>query len=55
MALDRGKFIRKIDEYKKTLPGFVFFIAKNKYLRFSYDHLVSTRNIDKNIIEEIFK
>ena len=34
MALDRGKFIRKIDEYKKTLPGFVFFIAKNKYLRF---------------------
>ena len=55
MALDRGKFIRKVDEYKKTLPGFDFFIAKNRYLRFPYDHLVSTRNIDKNIVAEVFK
>ena len=49
------KFIRKVDEYKKTLPGFDFFIAKNRYLRFPYEHLVSTKNIDKNIISDVFK
>ena len=55
MALDRGKFIRKLDDYKSTLNGFDFFIAKNKYLRFPYDHLVSTKNIEKDLIKKIFE
>lgn len=55
MALDRGKYIRNLDNYKKLLPHFDFFIAKNKYLRFPYDHLISTKNIDKNIFNEVFK
>ena len=55
MALDRGNYIRQLDNYKKLLPHFDFFIAKNRYLRFPYDHLISTKNIDKNIISDVFK
>ena len=54
MSLDRGNHIRQIDGYKKILLDFDFYVAKNRYLRFSYDHLVSTKNIDKNIVDEIF-
>ena len=54
MALDRGNYIRPLDNYKRLLPDFDFFIAKNKYLRFPYDHLISTKNIDKNIINDVF-
>jgi len=54
MFLDRGNHIRQIENYKKILPNFDFFVAKNRYLRFSYDHLVSTKNIDKNIVNEVF-
>ena len=54
MALDRGNYIRPLDNYKRLLPDFDFFIAKNKYLRFPYDHLISTKNIDKNIVNDIF-
>ena len=53
--LDRGNYIRQLDNYKKLLPHFDFFIAKNRYLRFPYDHLISTKNIDKNIISDVFK
>ena len=55
MALDKGNFIRKLDNYKKLLNNFNFVIAKNKYLRFPYDHLISTRNIEKNVITQVFK
>ena len=55
MALDRGNYIRQFDNYQKILTHFDFHIAKNRYLRFPYDHLVSTRNIDKNIVAEVFK
>ena len=55
MALDRGNYIRQLDNYKKILTHFDFYIAKNRYLRFPYDHLVSTKNIDKNIISDVFK
>ena len=55
MALDRGNYIRQLDNYQKILTHFDFHIAKNRYLRFPYDHLVSTRNIDKNIVAEVFK
>ena len=55
MALDKGNYIRQLDNYKKLLPHFDFFIAKNRYLRFPYDHLISTKNIDKNIISDVFK
>ena len=54
MSLDRGNHIRHLDNYKKLLSDFDFFIAKNKYLRFPYDHLISTKNIDKNIINDVF-
>jgi len=54
MFLDRGNYIRQIDSYKKILLDFDFFVAKNRYLRFSYDHLVSTKNIDKNIVNDVF-
>ena len=54
MALDRGNYVRHIDNYKKLLPEFDYFIAKNKYLRFPYDHLISTKNIDKNIVSNVF-
>jgi len=54
MALDRGNFIRKIDNYKKLLIDFNFCVAKNRYLRLPYDHLVSTRNIDKDIVIKYF-
>lgn len=55
MALDKGNFIRKLDNYKKLLNNFNFIIAKNRYLRFPYDHLISTRNIEKNVITQVFK
>lgn len=55
MALDKGNFIRKLDNYKKLLNNFNFVIAKNRYLRFPYDHLISTRNIEKNVITQVFK
>tara|TARA_B100001057_G_C22860855_1_gene954440 strand:+ start:472 stop:1068 length:597 start_codon:yes stop_codon:yes gene_type:complete len=54
MAMDRGNFIRKIDNYKKLLINFNFCVAKNRYLRLPYDHLVSTKNIDENIMNELF-
>lgn len=54
MALDRGNFIRKLDNYKRLLINFNFCVAKNRYLRLPYDHLVSTRNIDKNIVTKFF-
>ena len=47
MALDRGNYIRQLDNYQKILTHFDFHIAKNRYLRFPYDHLISTKNIDK--------
>lgn len=53
--LDRGNYIRQLDNYKKLLPHFDYFIAKNKYIRFPYDHLISSKNIDKNIINDVFK
>ena len=55
MSLDKGHYIRELDVYKKILPNFDFFVTKNRYLRFSYDHLVSTKNINKNIILDTFK
>ena len=55
MALDRGKFIREIDYYKKVLLDFDAVVAENKYLRFPYDHLVTSRNINKEIVANIFK
>ena len=55
MSLDKGNYIRQLDGYKKILLNFDFLITKNRYLRFSYDHLISTNNIDKNIINDVFK
>jgi len=54
MALDRGNYIRHLNNYKELLPHFDFYIANNKYLRFPYDHLISTKNIDKNTINDVF-
>jgi hypothetical protein len=54
LALDRGDHIRKLNDYKELLPEYNFFTARNKYLRFSYDHLVSAKNIENHIIKDIF-
>jgi len=52
---DKGKFVRHIDDYKKLLKDYDFLIARNMYLRFPYDHLVSTKNIDYQFLKSIFK
>lgn len=55
LFLDKGKYIRKIHEYKKNLKKFNFLLARNRYLRFPYDHIISFRNLNKKNIENILK
>ena len=50
LNLDRGNFIRFENQYKELLIGYDFILARNKYLNFKYDHLISVKNINiKNI------
>jgi len=55
MDFDRGKFIRNEDGYKRLLNDYKFILARNKYLNFKYDHLISFKNIDEIKIKEILK
>ena len=55
MDCDRGKFIRDEDGYKRLLNDYKFILARNKYLNFKYDHLISFKNIDEIKIKEILK
>ena len=54
LSLDKGNYIRNVDHYKKILLNFEFIIARNKYLRFPYDHIISVKNIDHNFVHSIF-
>ena len=44
--MDKGKYIRTYEGYKKILPGFKLTKKISYYFR-CYSHLLSTRNIDK--------
>ena len=55
MDFDRGKFIRDEDGYKRLLNDYKFILARNKYLNFKYDHLISFKNIDEFKLKEILK
>lgn len=50
---DKGKFIRNFEEYRNLLNDYEFLLARNKYLRFSYDHLISFKNLDSSLINSI--
>ena len=43
------------DGYKRLLNDYKFILARNKYLNFKYDHLISFKNIDEIKIKEILK
>ena len=54
LFLDKGKFIRTLRGYKKILKNFFFIKKINKYLLF-YSHLISYKNIDKNLMKLHFE
>lgn len=51
---DAGNFVRYENHYKRILLNFNFFLAKNKYLIFPYDHLISFKHIEKKIVKNLF-
>ncbi len=55
MDFDKGKYIRSEKSYKDLLDGYKFVLARNKYLNFDYDHLISVKNIKTDRIREILK
>ena len=55
MDFDKGKYIRSEDRYKNLLDGYKFILARNKYLNFDYDHLISVKNLKTDKIREILK
>ncbi len=55
MDFDKGKYIRSEKHYKDLLDGYKFILARNKYLNFDYDHLISVKNIKTDRIREILK
>jgi SAM-dependent methyltransferase len=52
---DQGEFIRKENEYKNILENYNFILARNKYLRVPYDHLVSFKRLESWYLESILK
>ena len=52
MDFDRGKYVRYQEHYKDLLTQYNFFLARNKYLNFKYDHLISFKNLNINKIKE---
>ena len=50
LKLDKGNYVRDFKHYKKILNGFRFKKRINYYLRF-YSHLISYKNIDKELIK----
>ena len=55
LDFDKGKFIRSEKRYKDLLEGYKFILARNNYLNFDYDHLISVKNIKTDRIKEILK
>jgi hypothetical protein len=51
---DVGKFVRYFTQYKDLLTDYSFFLARNKYLIFPYDHLISFKNLNcKKLLKKI--
>ena len=55
MNFDKGKYIRFEDQYKRLLTGYDFILARNKYLTFKYDHLISIKNLNLKKIKNILQ
>ena len=55
MDFDKGKYVRSENHYKKLLNEYQFILARNKYLNFKYDHLISIKRLDVNNVREILK
>ena len=55
MDFDKGKYVRSENHYKKLLNEYQFILARNKYLNFKYDHLISIKRLDVNKVREILK
>lgn len=55
MDFDKGKYVRSENHYKKLLNEYQFILARNKYLNFKYDHLISIKRLDVNKVGEILK
>ena len=55
LFLDKGKFIRTVQEYEKNLKRYNFLLARNRYLRFPYDHIISFRNLNKKELKNILQ
>ena len=51
LNLDKGDYVRFENHYKKILRNYQFILARNKYLNFNYDHLISFKNIDSEIVK----
>ena len=55
MNFDKGKYVRFEDQYKRLLTGYDFSLARNKYLKFKYDHLISIKNLNLKKIKNILQ
>jgi hypothetical protein len=55
MDLDKGQYVRYEDHYKNLLNQYEFILARNKYLNFKYDHLISIKNLNSNEINKTLK
>ena len=55
MNFDKGKYVRFEDQYKRLLTGYDFILARNKYLNFKYDHLISIKNLNLKKIKNILQ
>jgi hypothetical protein len=55
MDLDKGQYVRYEDHYKNLLNQYEFILARNKYLNFKYDHLISIKNLNSNEINKALK
>ena len=53
--LDKGKFIRRLPDYKKIITGFEYKVLRNRYLRFPYDHLMCFKNIKKKDVDKALR
>ena len=51
--LDRGNYIRYLNDYKKLLVNFKYKLIHNWYLRLPYDHVMFFKNIKKTDINNL--
>ena len=51
--LDRGNYIRYLNDYKKLLVNFKYKLIHNRYLRLPYDHVMFFKNIKKTDINNL--